>query len=229
MKLPFFLTIISGTLVLCSGTETMWDLCCLRQYLGGWPVAQFKPFAVCGKVSNLRVSRSTLYVSYVQPGRLGCTVGCVNRTTDAVRIELYNCNGEDELMHFPITLSDMTFFTCYTDEEIILRADNTIRFIEFTLTPDLNCLRHKRPESCMIIFRYYKTYYTSYDTELNHIAIGVSKFNINKASWKPYAYEVANNRARCLCSNLKISVLVLLFLYMYISYFPHVSKKPFEQ
>uniref|UniRef100_A0A8W7PKL0 Uncharacterized protein n=1 Tax=Anopheles coluzzii TaxID=1518534 RepID=A0A8W7PKL0_ANOCL len=239
MKLPFFLTIISGTLVLCSGTETMWDLCCLRQYLGGWPVAQFKPFAVCGKVSNLRVSRSTLYVSYVQPGLFtvidlslqteklcdpestngtflmqykpfefcskvthisspllgymdihipplssGCFISCVKRTRPTVTIEMVDCASDIQFIP-SLFFARMEFYACFSEGEIILHGFDSSYWIEFTLRPDVDCLRGRFKTICTRIL----TYTMKYSSKLKFRGVNVGTLNmtLNKRIWRALA------------------------------------------
>uniref|UniRef100_A0A182SIR3 Uncharacterized protein n=1 Tax=Anopheles maculatus TaxID=74869 RepID=A0A182SIR3_9DIPT len=139
MRSQFVFIIVTVILVLpllCTQAKWTRNRCSLREFLGGWYIAQFEPFVVCGKVNNFISSGNILFASYFPPERLGCTVGCINRTTSSVVIEIYSCNSEDEMMRYQISLNEMKFFTCYTDERITLRADNMARLIEFTLEPD---------------------------------------------------------------------------------------------
>uniref|UniRef100_A0A182LVX8 Uncharacterized protein n=1 Tax=Anopheles culicifacies TaxID=139723 RepID=A0A182LVX8_9DIPT len=112
-------------------------------------IAEFEPFVVCGKVSKLTTSNNILNIDRIPSDRLGCTVGCVNRTKYAVEIEIYSCNNEDEMVLYTITLNELKFFTCFTDEYITMRAKNIERFIEFRLEPDVGCLRQKRATDLM--------------------------------------------------------------------------------
>ncbi|KFB41270.1 hypothetical protein ZHAS_00008861 [Anopheles sinensis] len=111
-------------------------------------VHEHQPFGVCGIVSKLN--------STIQTQKLDCVVGCINRTASAVRIRMHACKEQGTAFTYP-TFSDVDFVLCHSEQEIFVRGFNMSRWIEFTLIPDMSCLRNKTG-SCKAILKYNRPY-----------------------------------------------------------------------
>ncbi|KFB41271.1 hypothetical protein ZHAS_00008862 [Anopheles sinensis] len=145
-------------------------------------LVQYKPFIVCGRVTEISPSLELFYLESYQIRR-NCLIGCVNRTRYTVGIEVFNCDHEYDVSSAP-SYNDLEFADCHSDDEIILRGSTQVDWLQFAMQSDIGCLNLKIRSNCGRIFKYDRKYPRA--KYHDHLEVGTARLNLNRSVWAPY-------------------------------------------
>uniref|UniRef100_A0A182SPJ9 Uncharacterized protein n=1 Tax=Anopheles maculatus TaxID=74869 RepID=A0A182SPJ9_9DIPT len=163
---------------------------------------QYRPFEFCSKVAEIRSPLIDYMKITVPQLSSSCMISCVKRTQRAVLIEVVNCSSDEEFIP-GLFFERMNFAVCLSDAEIILHGYDSSYWIEFTFTPDVDCLRTRMQTMCTRIFNYSMKY--AQKQLMNGVRVGELSINLDKHIWR----VLARNRA----CHISIGTPVPLLLY----------------
>uniref|UniRef100_A0A182JDI2 Uncharacterized protein n=1 Tax=Anopheles atroparvus TaxID=41427 RepID=A0A182JDI2_ANOAO len=146
-------------------------------------LVQYKPFIFCGRITTITPhSGKFSLIENLEIDQI-CLIGCVNRTLRAVSIEIYNCDIRIDSTGMS-NFDQLEFADCHTDEEFILQGFDQTNWTQFTMEPDISCLRLKLRSSCGRIFNYFKRYRR--EQFYDGLEVGSLELDLNRSIWAPH-------------------------------------------
>uniref|UniRef100_A0A182IMV5 Uncharacterized protein n=1 Tax=Anopheles atroparvus TaxID=41427 RepID=A0A182IMV5_ANOAO len=157
---------------------------------GSWELVYFKPFYVCGVVTYIETSQNFTTDLKFPVRDWGCTIGCVKRRSDAVRIRVLSCNERPDTVVSTISLSGMRFRACSEDSQYTVKGTDANRWITISLHPDISCLRNRASGSCKRIIDYERE--DSLNVLKDMFFARMISIGLKKSKWKTLSKNQAN-------------------------------------
>lgn len=187
---------------------------CDPESTNGTFLMQYKPFEFCSKVTHISSPLLGYMDIHIPPLSSGCLISCVKRTKPTVTIEMVDCASDIQFIP-SLFFARMEFYACFSEGEIILHGFDSSYWIEFTLRPDVDCLRGRFKTICTRILTYTMKY--SSKLKFRGVNIGTLNMTLNKRVWR----ALAKNNATLVQVRSELLSLLACVLYM----FRRIAKK----